>query len=228
MRILYVMAFLLTRLQLLNRHPPFGLDVLASAAEFPQFSLSVKEKDIFSDRMNPVQVHLLIECGLVNKASALMKPKKQSRHAMSITAILTLTSDMDMIDFRRIPSVIFLHSLSNLILSSQGKSSDRRKVFRGDSRADETQSIRYCNHHICQSIPLQLQYVLNIKQESIAGVTEQQTYRPNIPATEYPVLDTKPLSSVVSLQVLVLLNSISSYQRSKILWDWKMTQIFGI
>lgn len=37
-----------------------------------------------------------------------------------------------------------------------------------------------------------------MKQETIAGVTLQQTYKPNIAASEYPVLDTKPLSSVVS------------------------------
>jgi hypothetical protein len=37
-----------------------------------------------------------------------------------------------------------------------------------------------------------------VKQETIAGVTLQQTYKPSIAASEYPVLDTKPLSSVVS------------------------------
>ena len=113
---LYLVAPLLMKLQLLNRRSPFGFGVLASAAEFPQYSLSVKETDIFSDGTNPVQVHLLIGCGLVNEVLPSIKPKKASRHAMSITVVLTLTSDMDMIDFRRIPSVIFLHSLSMLIL----------------------------------------------------------------------------------------------------------------
>ena len=99
---------LLTRLQLLNRQTPFGHGVVASAAEYPQFSLSVKETDMFSDGgMNPVQIHLLIECGLSNEVSPSIKLKKQSRHAMSITVILTLTSDMDLIDIRRIPSVNF-------------------------------------------------------------------------------------------------------------------------
>jgi ATP-dependent DNA helicase HFM1/MER3 len=110
-RILYIVILLLTRLQLLNRRSPFGLNVLASVAEFPLYSLSMKETDIFSDGTNPVQVHLLVECGLVDEVSPLIKPKKQNRHAMSITVVLTLTSDMDMIDFRRIPSVIYLHSI---------------------------------------------------------------------------------------------------------------------
>ena len=111
MRILYVVVPLLTRLQLLNRRPPFGLGVLASVAEFPLYSLSVKETGIFSDGTNPVQVYLLVECGLVDEVSSSIKPKKQNRHAMSITVVLTLTSDMDLIDFRRIPSVISLHSI---------------------------------------------------------------------------------------------------------------------
>jgi ATP-dependent DNA helicase HFM1/MER3 len=102
---------LLTRLQLLNRRPPFGFSVLASVAEFPLYLLSVKETDIFSDGTNPVQVHLLVECGLVDDVSPSIQLKKQNRHAMSITVVLTLTSDMDMIDFRRIPSVIYLHSI---------------------------------------------------------------------------------------------------------------------
>jgi len=36
-----------------------------------------------------------------------------------------------------------------------------------------------------------------MKQESIAGVALQQTFKPNIAANEYPVLDTRPLSCVV-------------------------------
>lgn len=111
MRILYIVVPLLTRLQLLNRRPPFGFSVLASVAEFPLYSLGVKETDIFSDGTNPVEVHLLVECGLVDEVSPSIKPKKQSRHAMNITVVLTLTSDMDMIDFRRIPSVTYLNSI---------------------------------------------------------------------------------------------------------------------
>ena len=42
-------------------------------------------------------------------------------------------------------------------------------------------------------------YYTNSKQESLAGVTKQKTFKPNIPANKYPVLDTKPLSCVVSL-----------------------------
>ena len=107
MRILYIVAPFLTWFQLLNRRPPFGLDVLAAVAEFPQYSLSVKETEIFSDGMNPVQVHLLIDCSLVKEISASIKHKKQTHRGMGMTIVLTLTSDMDMIDFRRIPSVFF-------------------------------------------------------------------------------------------------------------------------
>ena len=116
MRILYIVIPLLTKLQLLNRQHPFGLSVLASVAQFPQYSLSVEATDIFSDSgTNPVQVHLLIKSGLVNEVSP-FNPKKPARYGMNITVVLTITSDMDLIDFRRIPSVILLHSLSALIL----------------------------------------------------------------------------------------------------------------
>ena len=115
MGILFIVVALLTRLQLLNRRHPFGFSVLASVAEFPLYSLNVKETDIFSDGTNPIQVHLLVECGLLDEVSPSIKSKKQNRHAMSITVVLTLTSDMDMIDFRRIPSVI-IYILCMLIL----------------------------------------------------------------------------------------------------------------
>jgi ATP-dependent DNA helicase HFM1/MER3 len=97
----------------------------------------VKETDIFSGSgTDPVQVHLLIECGFVNEVQPSIKPKKQSRYAMSIAVILTLTSDLDLIDFRRIPSVIFLSMLTASDAYrriSQDSSLDRREIFRGDS-----------------------------------------------------------------------------------------------
>ncbi|KAF8965195.1 P-loop containing nucleoside triphosphate hydrolase protein [Flammula alnicola] len=91
---------------LLNRRPPFGLDVLASVADMPQYILNIKETRIQSDGgKNPVQVDLLIECALMeDKTTNSVKPKKQRTRSFQMTAVLTLTSDLDLIDLRRIPT----------------------------------------------------------------------------------------------------------------------------
>jgi ATP-dependent DNA helicase HFM1/MER3 len=96
-------------------------------AEFPEYSLSVKETEVSSDSgLSPVQVHLLVECGLSKNTSTSIKPKKQTRR---MTVVLTLTSDMDLIDFRRIPSVIFLHSRVVLIFMSRTEALTNGKLF---------------------------------------------------------------------------------------------------
>jgi ATP-dependent DNA helicase HFM1/MER3 len=95
----------LTIIQLLNRRPPFGLDVLASVADLPQYTLSIKETDVHSDGgKNPVQVDLHIECSLLEEKSMnFPKTRKQGMRRFQTTAVLTLTSDLDFIDLRRIP-----------------------------------------------------------------------------------------------------------------------------
>lgn len=82
------------------------MDVLRSAAEFPQYAISIKEIGVEFDRgKTPVQVDLLIRCELVYDKINIVKPKKQRGCSFNMTAILTLTSDMDLIDLRRIPYV---------------------------------------------------------------------------------------------------------------------------
>lgn len=95
------------QLQLLNRRPPFGLEVQDSIREFPYYSLQISELDV---RMNggvgPVEINLSIKCGLVEEQMTPRKQKKQKTRGMNMTVVLTLTSDMDFVDFRRISSVI--------------------------------------------------------------------------------------------------------------------------
>ncbi|KAJ3970368.1 hypothetical protein EV361DRAFT_802192 [Lentinula raphanica] len=88
---------------LLNRNPPFGLDMLAAAREFPQYTLKIDEIRTHSDQgRTPVDVELSIECGLVQEAGP-TKPKKQKITRFShMTSVLTLTSDNQFVDFRRI------------------------------------------------------------------------------------------------------------------------------
>ena len=91
-------------LQLLNRRSPFGYEVLSSANEFPQYSLSVTEVALCSNgKDGPIEVELSIECGLAVEQTTAVKLKKQKNRSANMTAVLTLTSDLDLVDFRRIP-----------------------------------------------------------------------------------------------------------------------------
>ena len=90
-------------LQLLNRRPPFGLEILSCLADFPQYVLKVKEVEVHSDGgVNPVQIDLAIECSLLEDKTGSSKTKKRLR-GFQMTAVLTLTSDNELIDLRRIP-----------------------------------------------------------------------------------------------------------------------------
>ncbi|KAG6335484.1 hypothetical protein ID866_3612 [Astraeus odoratus] len=89
--------------QLLNRRPPFGSEVLVAAKEFPRYFLGVKEVAIAASHGNdPVEVKLSIECGLIPDSTASQKCKTSRRMGAEMTNLLTLTSDLIFIDFRRI------------------------------------------------------------------------------------------------------------------------------
>jgi ATP-dependent DNA helicase HFM1/MER3 len=62
---------------------------------------------------DPVEVDLSIECGLAMEMSKSIQRKKQKGRSSYMTAVLTLTSDLDLIDFRRIPYVFSAGSSSH-------------------------------------------------------------------------------------------------------------------
>ncbi|KAF9482800.1 hypothetical protein BDN70DRAFT_392856 [Pholiota conissans] len=154
---------------LLNRRPPFGLDVLASIADLPCYTLAIKETAIYSDGgKSPVQVDLVIECGLLEqKLVHSSKAKKQRMRAFQTTAVLTLTSDCDLIDLRRIPT----------------------KALKGGKSFKVTAELTKPSQSV-------IVVVTSALQETIAGVVSQHLYKPSIPSSEYPVLDTRPISSI--------------------------------
>lgn len=51
----------------------------------------------------PVIVDLSIDCSLVMEDAPAIKSKKTKNKRYDMTAVLTLTSDLDYVDFRRIP-----------------------------------------------------------------------------------------------------------------------------
>ncbi|KAJ6490602.1 Sec63 Brl domain-containing protein [Mycena vitilis] len=90
---------------LLNRRPPFGHEVLASVRELPRYTLAVNEVEVHSNGgKDPVEIELSITCGLAVEATPNGSKAKKQKGRAQMTAILTLTSDSEMIDFRRIPT----------------------------------------------------------------------------------------------------------------------------
>ncbi|KAF8997948.1 P-loop containing nucleoside triphosphate hydrolase protein [Hymenopellis radicata] len=88
---------------LLNRRPPFGLEMLALVREFPLYTLRVLQTDVrTSNGQQPVEIDLTIECGIEDDHGNSKTSKKSKGRSQNMTAILTLTSDMDLLDFRRI------------------------------------------------------------------------------------------------------------------------------
>ncbi|KAG6854737.1 hypothetical protein C0991_002451 [Blastosporella zonata] len=89
---------------LLNRRPPFGLELLASARELPQHSLTITQVGVTSDAgKSPVEVELSIQCGVDqlsdHQRSKFKKPKGRNE---GMTVVLTISSDMELFDYRRI------------------------------------------------------------------------------------------------------------------------------
>ena len=88
--------------QLLNRRPPYGHEILSNVQELPQYSLSIVEDDVTTYKgKQPVKINLTITCGVLD---AIEKPRGSKNRARSLgkTSILSVTSEMDFVDFRRI------------------------------------------------------------------------------------------------------------------------------
>ncbi|KAK7467467.1 ATP-dependent DNA helicase MER3 [Stygiomarasmius scandens] len=151
---------------LLNRRPPFGLDMLTSLRDFPLYSLKIvqQEVNVFGGK-RPVEIDLLIECALVEEGStANVKPKKPKGRYADMTAVLSLTTDMDFIDFRRIPTKVLKEAKTFEITATLEKPSQSVMVI--------------------------------ITSESFAGVAVSKTFRPSVPPEEYPTMKTKPMTAL--------------------------------
>ncbi|KAI6045611.1 hypothetical protein EDC04DRAFT_2888628 [Pisolithus marmoratus] len=151
--------------ELLNRRPPFGSEVLAAAKEFPRYFLNVKEtRTVPGDGKNPVEVELSIECGLVPDSMVSRKVKVPKRAGAEMTTILTLTSDLIFIDFRRIATKALIEKKEFTVIAYLSKPSQAINIY--------------------------------ISSEKSAGITVTATYKPLVEQSKYPVVDTRPLTSV--------------------------------
>ena len=104
----YLVFFLDSGIQLLNRRPPFGHEVLAFVNDLPLYQITVEEESIetFSGE-KPIKVELTITCQLENKLRAKSKMNKSRVQSFGMTSILTTTSGLDFVDFRRISYALF-------------------------------------------------------------------------------------------------------------------------
>ncbi|KAG8935054.1 Sec63 [Tulasnella sp. 417] len=85
---------------LLNRKPPFGRDILEEVSALPKYRVVIKEESLtHSEGTEPVIASLAIEVGL---DAPLTTPKGKKAQNAGFACILTVTSDMEFIDFRRV------------------------------------------------------------------------------------------------------------------------------
>ncbi|THH08313.1 hypothetical protein EW145_g2777 [Phellinidium pouzarii] len=108
---------------LLNRRQPFGHEVLAFVQTLPQYDLSIKVDDITSyNAKKPVSVELTIECRILETLAGKANQKQRTR-SPGMTSILTTTSDLKFIDFRRISTKALQDSRSFSVIAELSKPS---------------------------------------------------------------------------------------------------------
>ena len=99
--------FLLTIEQLLNKKQASGDKILSAAKDLPQYFLTIHELAVEHNTVangNAVDVEVDIHCSVsLGSASSSKSKGQKTRHYHDMTYILTVTSDLDFVDFRRIP-----------------------------------------------------------------------------------------------------------------------------
>lgn len=126
--------------------------------------MKISELGVTSNEgQDPVEVELSIECGL-DESLLNFGSKKVKGHVLNMTALLTLTSDMDFIDFRRIPTRVL---------------KDHKKFELTAQLTRPSQSV-----------------LVIIASETFAGTAIQQLYKPRLSAKEFPVMNTRPPTSI--------------------------------
>ncbi|THH19463.1 hypothetical protein EW146_g1691 [Bondarzewia mesenterica] len=128
---------------ILNRKPGFGHEILAMAADLPRYRLTVKEISMDTSG-DSVDVELSIECSLILDAAPSTKLKKNKWRHVDMTTLLTVTSDLDYIDFRRIPTKYLKDGKTYSITAKLDKPSQSVCVYvSSESIAGVEKSVQY-------------------------------------------------------------------------------------
>ena len=98
--------FTLTIEQMLNKMQSSGFKILSAVRELPQYSVTIHELAVAHATVtsgNAVDVELDIRCSVSLEGSPSKSKAQKGRHYHDTTYILTVTSDLEFIDFRTIP-----------------------------------------------------------------------------------------------------------------------------
>lgn len=123
-----------------------------------------------------------------------------------MTAVLTMTSDMDLLDFRRIPQVSlikFSGVFSEIIYRT--KALTERKTFEITAELTRpSQSVTVLITSVSKARqPSNMICRADNVQETIAGVKVDQVYKPKVSSKEYPTMDTRPPTTTVGFQYIL-------------------------
>ncbi|KAH9005003.1 P-loop containing nucleoside triphosphate hydrolase protein [Lactarius hatsudake] len=130
---------------LLNKKQPSGHKILFAVRELPQYSVTIDELSVVhSTSDSPIDVELDIQCS-VSWGGSSSKPKAhKNRHFADMTYVLTVTSDLEFIDFRRIPTKSLQESKSFSVTAQLTKPSQSIFVYMSsDAVAGVTISSQY-------------------------------------------------------------------------------------
>ncbi|TEB26532.1 P-loop containing nucleoside triphosphate hydrolase protein, partial [Coprinellus micaceus] len=153
---------------LLKRAPPFGHKVVGLAEAMPRYCVSLQEIDVhLGGGKQPVEVEISITCALANPQQYGVKPsdyKGKSRRTYDMTSVLTISSDYDFVDYRRIQTKVFKNGPKEFKVSAQ--------------LTKPSQSV-----------------LVIVSSDTHAGCTTQAEYKPKIQPSQFPVPDTRPITS---------------------------------
>ena len=77
--------------------------MLAVVNQFPRYHIEIEEVEVTpSDGASPVEVELAVTCGVEDGSWTEGKSKKGKSKFRDMTLVLTVNSDMDFVDFRKI------------------------------------------------------------------------------------------------------------------------------
>ncbi|KAI0273477.1 Sec63 Brl domain-containing protein [Gloeopeniophorella convolvens] len=89
---------------LLGKKQPTGHKIMLAVKEFPQYTVAISRlSEASSTDESSVAIDLEVECSVSSEGTTKQKAHK-NRHYHDMTHILTVTSDLEFVDFRRIPT----------------------------------------------------------------------------------------------------------------------------
>ncbi|KAG8734229.1 Sec63 [Ceratobasidium sp. 423] len=165
---------------LLNRRPPFGSGLVSSARALPSYSVFVEELSSAANKaVNTVDIELLVTVSA--KCASTEDNRAHKGFDARVTSILTITSDNQFIDFRRIKWVQNTHRPTPI------------RVIHNCCFLSTKRLLESVDFSITAPLTKPSQEVIVIvSSDKFAGITERCDFKPTLPASTYPTLNTRP------------------------------------